>query len=59
MIGSLTADLKDSVDAGGFGEGFHKGIVSLLILRVNPPVRCTLCWVQLDLLKHRPEKVLM
>ena len=29
---------------GGFGEGYHEGIVSLMILAVeSPTVHCTLC----------------
>jgi len=29
-------DLEVSVDAGGFGDGFHGGIVSLMIHAENP-----------------------
>jgi hypothetical protein len=29
-------DLKGVVEAGGFGYGLHEGIVSLMILIVNP-----------------------
>jgi hypothetical protein len=29
-------DLEPVLDAGGLGEGFHEGILSLTILKVNP-----------------------
>ena len=29
-------DLEGSVDVRGFGDGFHEGIVSLMIRQVNP-----------------------
>jgi hypothetical protein len=32
-------DLEGIVDEGGFGDGFHEGIVALMILIANTTVR--------------------
>jgi hypothetical protein len=36
MLIHVLDDLKGGVEARGFGDGFHKGIVSLMIQAENP-----------------------